>query len=531
MATPPFNINELLPQSSDLISQHPTNARAFRDIVESWLNVLSDPSTGQLRTEAFPTTLALNGKTLAAVKITGGELNGTLGVTTPAAAHVTTLSASGAVTLSSTLAVTGAVTTSASIQSATNIQVTGLTSAFRQATASRSLIVSMAGGGSAQLILRPNESDTTQDTIIGQQGNMTVGGNVSAVDLVLTGDATIGDDLIVTGESLFSGAMLGNSGLWLTAANSIAGGGLGFDSLTAPDTFATRRIAWDDGGIGFGLRAGSYYGTGANRYTTTSSGAAEVYLNHTSAQGSVNFRVATTGTADAAISYNNTMTLTNLGLTLSQGDITVSNGGLVADGFSGPGDDLTDLNADELTSGTIPNGRLGGNYSAIGSLSAVGNVETTTGNFIGNGSLITDLDADAISLGTVAAARLPLATASQVRSKTASVLETPSVVMAAAARVNLTDAASIAVDMNTFVNAIVTIAGNRTLANPTNVTEGQRGTIVVAASGATRTIDKASNYFSTTAFPVSITAGERAYLQYYAETTTRIILTVTNSPT
>lgn len=37
MASPPFNINELLPGDSDIVSQHPTNARAFRDIVESWL--------------------------------------------------------------------------------------------------------------------------------------------------------------------------------------------------------------------------------------------------------------------------------------------------------------------------------------------------------------------------------------------------------------------------------------------------------------------------------------------------------------
>lgn len=37
MATPPFNINEALPGDNDIVSQHPTNARAFRDAVESWL--------------------------------------------------------------------------------------------------------------------------------------------------------------------------------------------------------------------------------------------------------------------------------------------------------------------------------------------------------------------------------------------------------------------------------------------------------------------------------------------------------------
>lgn len=37
MASPPFSINEALPGDSDVVSQHPTNARAFRDAVESWL--------------------------------------------------------------------------------------------------------------------------------------------------------------------------------------------------------------------------------------------------------------------------------------------------------------------------------------------------------------------------------------------------------------------------------------------------------------------------------------------------------------
>lgn len=37
MASPPFNINQALPGDSDIVSQHPANARTFRDVVESWL--------------------------------------------------------------------------------------------------------------------------------------------------------------------------------------------------------------------------------------------------------------------------------------------------------------------------------------------------------------------------------------------------------------------------------------------------------------------------------------------------------------
>lgn len=39
MASPPFNINQSLPGDSDIVSQHPGNARTFRDVVESWLLV------------------------------------------------------------------------------------------------------------------------------------------------------------------------------------------------------------------------------------------------------------------------------------------------------------------------------------------------------------------------------------------------------------------------------------------------------------------------------------------------------------
>jgi len=39
MASPPFNINQALPGDNDIVSQHPSNARTMRDVVESWLLV------------------------------------------------------------------------------------------------------------------------------------------------------------------------------------------------------------------------------------------------------------------------------------------------------------------------------------------------------------------------------------------------------------------------------------------------------------------------------------------------------------
>ena len=43
----------------------------------------------------------------------------------------------------------------------------------------------------------------------------------------------------------------------------------------------------------------------------------------------------------------------------------------------------------------------------------------------------------------------------------------------------LTDAATIAYDVDLGINASVTLAGNRTLANPTNLRAGMRGSVVV----------------------------------------------------
>jgi hypothetical protein len=68
-------------------------------------------------------------------------------------------------------------------------------------------------------------------------------------------------------------------------------------------------------------------------------------------------------------------------------------------------------------------------------------------------------------------------------------------VWSAAAVVALTDAATIAVDMSTFLNASVTLGGNRTLGNPSNPKVGQSGFILITQDGTgTRTLAYASNW-------------------------------------
>lgn len=77
-----------------------------------------------------------------------------------------------------------------------------------------------------------------------------------------------------------------------------------------------------------------------------------------------------------------------------------------------------------------------------------------------------------------------LAVAAEYRANTAGNLSlTPAEVWTAAAAVTLTDAATIAVDMSTFINAVVTLTTNRALGNPSNAKVGQTGCIRIVSGG------------------------------------------------
>lgn len=91
-------------------------------------------------------------------------------------------------------------------------------------------------------------------------------------------------------------------------------------------------------------------------------------------------------------------------------------------------------------------------------------------------------------------------------------------VWASGAEVTLTDATTIAVDMSTFINATVTLGGNRTLGNPTNEKVGQTGYIRVVqpSSGGPRTLAYGSDWeFTGGTAPVLSTAANAEDLLFY----------------
>ena len=94
--------------------------------------------------------------------------------------------------------------------------------------------------------------------------------------------------------------------------------------------------------------------------------------------------------------------------------------------------------------------------------------------------------------------------------------------------VALTDAATIAVDLSLGNNFTVTLAGNRTLGAPTNVTAGQSGVIVVTQDGTgSRTLayNTVYKFAGGTAPTLTTTASAVDVLAYYVESSTRITVT------
>jgi hypothetical protein len=89
----------------------------------------------------------------------------------------------------------------------------------------------------------------------------------------------------------------------------------------------------------------------------------------------------------------------------------------------------------------------------------------------------------------------------------------------------LTDGASIATDLALANNFSLTIAGNRTLANPTNIVAGQSGVIVITqdATGS-RTLAYGSywKFVGGTAPSLTTAASAVDVLVYYVESSTRI---------
>lgn len=118
-----------------------------------------------------------------------------------------------------------------------------------------------------------------------------------------------------------------------------------------------------------------------------------------------------------------------------------------------------------------------------------------------------------------------VATTAEFLANTASQILTTDQVWAAGTEVGLTDAATIAVNMALFINANVTLAGNRTLGQPTNTKNGQAGCIRIIQDGTgSRTLAYHSDWkFAGGVDPTLSTAAGSQDLLFYQVLAANII--------
>ena len=207
---------------------------------------------------------------------------------------------------------------------------------------------------------------------------------------------------------------------------------------------------------------------------------------------------------------------------------------------------ITNLSATLATSINNSNTSIAANAAAITSVNTViTNLSATLATSIGNtnsavtsvNTVITNLSA---TLATSIANHLPLAGGTLTGTVSGTDFYVSAVAIgvdallgkelrigtaAVADIVSLTDAASIAVDFNTGQNFAITLAGNRTLENPTNCVAGQVGSIFIVQDGTgSRTLAFGSNWdFPDGTAPVistSINAVDR--LDYIVHTSTDV---------
>jgi hypothetical protein len=180
------------------------------------------------------------------------------------------------------------------------------------------------------------------------------------------------------------------------------------------------------------------------------------------------------------------------------------------------------------------------NLNALGATSIVKDVSTALAAgdisagelcelvYDGTNWVLQDVD-NTVTATTTVAGVSELATAAEYRNDTAGAKAlTPEFVWDAAAEVTLTDAATIAVDLDTGINFVVTLTANRTLGAPTNEKVGQSGYIrVVQDVGGTNTLAFSTDYeFAGGSAPTLTTTGSAEDMLFYTViATNRILIT------
>lgn len=198
---------------------------------------------------------------------------------------------------------------------------------------------------------------------------------------------------------------------------------------------------------------------------------------------------------------------------------------------------LFDVDGVLQANGTIDDITLGfGNGSQIILKSSANPAPTVEGDIqwdtddnriaIGNGGGTSTFSNDAFNAATYYGSANVATTAQFMSGTAASKVVGLTQMWAAGTEIVLTDAATIAVDLSLMINANVTLAGNRTLGNPSNAKPGQSGRIrIVQDATGSRTLAYSANWkFVGGVVPVLTTTANATDVLYYDVITASLIV-------
>jgi hypothetical protein len=240
-------------------------------------------------------------------------------------------------------------------------------------------------------------------------------------------------DLVTVGDADVRGGDVRNTtgALTLTSANNTN------INLVAP---GTGNVVL---GAGDGLVAGTTtYGNGA--ITSTSGGI----------------------TITAPVNTNITLVTSGTGNTTVNGNLSIPSGSLTGSGAA-----LTNLNASQLTSGTVPSAAISGTYSNAVTFNNAGN--SFTGTYSGDGAALTNLNASNLATGTVPDGRLSgTYTGALTFSNAANSFTGVGTGLTALNAANLTSGTVATARLPgtvVYTNTVQTITGNKTLSGMTSL--------------------------------------------------------------
>ena len=316
-----------------------------------------------------------------------------IGQTTPAAGGFTTLSANNFVTF------TDATNTAGSGTFAADTAAVKITGGLRVA---KDIFADNLKGDMSAAFLT---SGTIPDARIQASGVTQHQASITGTGALNSGSISTGFGNINIGTSIFSGDGSGITNINANQVKSISSSVIEDAAISASSVTQHQGSITGTGALNSGSISSGFGNIDIGTSTFTGNGSGLTSLNATNlSSGTVaGARLGGNQSMGGVKTFTNTTasTSTTTGAVKINGGLGVQ-GAVYSGGFNGAGSGITNLNASNLASGTVPNARITGTYSNLtgtGALDAgeitttFGNINIGTSTFTGNGSGLTSVNA------------------------------------------------------------------------------------------------------------------------------------------